>query len=150
MASAPSEDSAPSSLISVFAVRMKNAWALSYLLSAQRRLWSDWLTPRLIWVYAGRTVIAKVDLSLRWAHSHFVGFVMRRLLCTSITCTPVYYSIPLNLDPFCFIWYFRKNKTNKKKKTKTKKKNKKKKKNNNNKKKNNKKNNNKQTNFESP
>ena len=23
------------------------------------------------------------DLSLRWAHSHFVGFVMRRLICRS-------------------------------------------------------------------
>ena len=44
--SAPSEDSdqpghAPS-LIRVFAVRMKKAWVLSYPLSAQRRLWSDW------------------------------------------------------------------------------------------------------------
>ena len=27
---------------SVFAVRMKKAWVLSYPLSAQRRLWSDW------------------------------------------------------------------------------------------------------------
>ena len=55
---------------------------LSYLLSAQRRLWSDW-------------VDAQADLSLCWAHSHFVGFVMRRLMgfswisdrrnCTSCT-----------------------------------------------------------------
>ena len=30
------------SLIRVFAVRMKKAWVLSYPLSAQRRLWSDW------------------------------------------------------------------------------------------------------------
>ena len=51
---------------SVFAVRMKKAWVLSYPLSAQLRLWSDW-------------VDAQVDLSLRWAHSHFVGFVMPRL-----------------------------------------------------------------------
>ena len=48
---------------SVFAVHMKEAWVLSYPLSAQQRLWSDW-----------------ADLSLRWAHSHFVGFVMRRLI----------------------------------------------------------------------
>ena len=43
-------------------------WAcvLSYPLSPQRRLWSDW-------------VDAQADLSLCWAHSHFVGFVMRRL-----------------------------------------------------------------------
>ena len=52
---APSEDSDqpghPPSLIRVFAVRMKEAWVLSYPLSAQRRLWSDW-----------------ADLSLRWVH----------------------------------------------------------------------------------
>ena len=39
---------------------------LSYPLSTQRRLLSDW-------------VDARADLSLCWAHSHFVGFVMRRL-----------------------------------------------------------------------
>ena len=70
MACAPSKDSdqpghSPS-LIRVFAVRMKKAWVLSYPLSAQRRLWSDWAD-------------AQADLSLRWAHSHFDGFVMRRL-----------------------------------------------------------------------
>ena len=67
---APSQDSDqpghPPSLIRVFAVRMKKPWVLSYLLSAQRRLWSDWAD-------------AQADLSLRWAHSHIVGFVMRRL-----------------------------------------------------------------------
>ena len=42
---------------SVFAVHMKKAWVLSYPLSAQRRLWSDW-----------------ADLSFPWVHSHFVGF----------------------------------------------------------------------------
>ena len=52
----------------VFAVRMKKAWVLSYPLSAQRRLWSDW-------------VDAQADPSLCWAHSHFVGFVMRWLNC---------------------------------------------------------------------
>ena len=69
---APSEDSDqpwhPPSLIRVFAVRMRKAWVFSYPLSAQRRLWSDWAD-------------AQADLSLRWAHSHFVGFVMRRLIC---------------------------------------------------------------------
>ena len=67
---APSEDSDqaghPPSLIRVFTVRMKKAWVLSYPLSAQRRLWSDWAD-------------AQVDLSLRWAHTHFVGFVVSRL-----------------------------------------------------------------------
>ena len=62
----PSEDSDPPSLIKVFAVRMKKAWIFSYPLSAQRRLLSDW-------------VDAQADLSLRWAHSYSVGFVMRRL-----------------------------------------------------------------------
>ena len=67
---APSEDldqpEHPPSLISVFAVHMKKAWVLSYPLSAQRRLWSDWAD-------------AQADLNLRWAHSHFVGLVTRRL-----------------------------------------------------------------------
>ena len=65
---APSEDSDqpghPPSLIRVFAVRMKKRWVFSYPLSAQRRLWSDWAD-------------AQADPSLRWAHSHIVGFVMR-------------------------------------------------------------------------
>ena len=64
---APSEDSDqpghPSSLIRVFAVRMKKPWVLSYPSSAQRRLWSDWAD-------------VQADLSLGWAHSHFVGFVV--------------------------------------------------------------------------
>ena len=71
MACAPSEDSEqpghPPSLIRVFAVHSKKAWVLSYPLSAQRRLWSDWTD-------------AQADLSLRWAHSHFNGFVTRRLI----------------------------------------------------------------------
>ena len=67
---ASSEDSdqpgQPPSLISIFADHMKKAWVLSYPLGAQRRLWSDWAD-------------AQADLSLRWAHSHFIGFVMSRL-----------------------------------------------------------------------
>ena len=55
---------------SVFAVRMKKTWVLSYPLSAQRRLWSDWTN-------------AQADLSLRWAHTHFVAFVMSRLIPTT-------------------------------------------------------------------
>ena len=49
----PDQPGHPPSLIRVFAVRMKKAWVLSYPLSAQRRLWSDWAT----------------DLSLTWAHT---------------------------------------------------------------------------------
>ena len=50
-----------------FAVRMKKAWVLIYPLSAQRRLWSDWAD-------------GQADLSFRWAHTHFVGFVMSQLI----------------------------------------------------------------------
>ena len=93
MACVPSEDSDqpghPPSLIRVFAVRMKKAWVLSYPLSAQWRLWSDWAD-------------AQADLSLRWEYmpfcwfchkaaqmhekhiDHFVGFVTRRLICLFI------------------------------------------------------------------
>ena len=53
---APSEDpdqpGHPPSLIRVFAVRMKKAWVLSYPLSGQRRLLSDWAN-------------AQADLSVR-------------------------------------------------------------------------------------
>ena len=65
MACAPSIDSDQPghlpSLIRVFAVRMMKAWTLSYPLSAQQRLWSDWAD-------------AQADLSVHWAHIHFVGF----------------------------------------------------------------------------
>ena len=46
----------PPSLIKVFAVCMKKPGVLSYPLSAQRRLWSDWAD-------------AQADLSLHWAQS---------------------------------------------------------------------------------
>ena len=59
----PSKDLNPPSLISVFAVRMKKLWVLSYPLSAQWRLWSDWVDAQADLVFAGRTC-------------HFVGFVV--------------------------------------------------------------------------
>ena len=75
---APSEDSYqpghPPSLIRVFAVHVKKAWFLSYPLSAQQRLWSGWAN-------------AQADLSLRWMHSHIVGFVMSRLKCLVVKIT---------------------------------------------------------------
>ena len=62
---APSEDSDqpghPPSLIRVFAFHMKKAWTLSYPVSAQRRLWSDWAD-------------AQADLSLRWVHMPLCWF----------------------------------------------------------------------------
>ena len=70
MACVPSEESDqpghPPSLIRVFSVRLKKAWVLSYPLSTQGRLWSDWAD-------------AQADLSLRCVHTHFVGSVMSRL-----------------------------------------------------------------------
>ena len=60
---------------SVFAVHMKKARVLSYPLRAQRRLWSDWAD-------------AQADLSLRWPHTHFVGFVMSWLIY-SMTVRPL-------------------------------------------------------------
>ena len=53
--------SASASLIRAFAIRMKKHWVLSYPLSAQRRLWSDWAD-------------APADLSLSWAHMTFCWF----------------------------------------------------------------------------
>ena len=61
MACVPSKDSDQPSLIRVFAVCMKKAWVLSYPLSTQRRLWSDWAD-------------AQADLSLLWAHMPFCWF----------------------------------------------------------------------------
>ena len=90
---APSEDSDqpghPPSLIKVFAVRIQKAWVLSFPLSAQRRLWSDWAD-------------AQADLSLRWAHSHFVGFVMSRLiLCLQYMLYGQ--AVHFTLCPSCYI-----------------------------------------------
>ena len=88
---APSEDSDqpghPPSLTRIFAVRMKKAWVLSYPLSAQRRLWSDWAD-------------AQADLSLRWAHTHFVGFVMSWLfsLLSSIERENLYSGVSTRYD----------------------------------------------------
>ena len=57
---APSEDSYqpghPPSLIRVFPVRMKKAWVLSYPLIASNNSDQTGRMPRLIWVFAGRTV----------------------------------------------------------------------------------------------
>ena len=59
---APREDSdQPGHPPSLITVRMKQAWVLSYPLSAQRRLWSHWAD-------------AQADLSLRWAHMPFCWF----------------------------------------------------------------------------
>ena len=66
VACAPSEDSDQPSLIRTFAVRMKKAWVLSYQLSAREDSDQTGRLPRLIWVFAGRTVILLV---LSWGGS---------------------------------------------------------------------------------
>ena len=52
---------------------MKKALVLSYTLSEQRRL-----------IRLGGS---QADLSRRWAHSHFVGFVMRQPICYMLGVT---------------------------------------------------------------
>ena len=52
---------------SVFVVRMKKAWVLSYLLSTSEDSDQTGRMPRLIWFFAGHT-------------GNFVVFVMRRLI----------------------------------------------------------------------
>ena len=70
----PSKDSDQHrpSLIRVFAVRLKKARILSYPLSAQRRLWSDWAD-------------AQADLSLHWVHMPFRRFCHMQLTWVSIS-----------------------------------------------------------------
>ena len=72
---APSDDldqpGHPPSLIRVFAVHSIGSLGPKVSSCGQRRLWSDWAD-------------AQADLSLRWAHSHFVGFVMRRLIWVAV------------------------------------------------------------------
>ena len=75
----PDQPGHPPSLIRVLAVRMKKAEVIGYPLSAQQRLWSDWAD-------------AQADLSLCWARSHFVGFVMRRLIQINSKFIPVRWS----------------------------------------------------------
>ena len=68
---APSEDSDqpghPPSLIGVFAVRSMVSLGPKVSSCGHRRLWLDWAD-------------AQADLSVHWAHSHIVGFVMSRLI----------------------------------------------------------------------
>ena len=75
---------------SVFAVRMKKAWVVSYPLSGQRRLWSD------------------------WAHSYFAGFVMSRLIFSQVPAIAwlwwLGYSTASFVVHLCFCAYIKCNK----------------------------------------
>ena len=91
--SASSEDSDqpghPPSLTNVFAVRMEKAWVLSYPLSAQRRLWSD---------------LAQADLSLRWVHTYFVGFVMSWIIYIIYVLVDIYVPIDIYFKEYGLIF----------------------------------------------
>ena len=65
------------SLVRVFAVPMKKAWVLSYPLSAQLRIWSEWLDSKLIWVLACQTSILLV---LSWGGSYFTYYAIKGVM----------------------------------------------------------------------
>ena len=67
----------------VFSARSVGSLGLKVSSCEHRRLWSDWAD-------------AQADLSLRWAHTQFVGFVMSRLRYVSITA--------LGLFIICSYW----------------------------------------------
>ena len=75
--------------IRVFAVRSMGSLVPKVSSCGQRRLWSDWAD-------------AQADLSLRWAHSHFVRFVMRRLILQFCTISYILASVSW---PCCIIFY---------------------------------------------
>ena len=63
-----------------------SAWRKLRFLGTLKRiriLWSDWAD-------------SQADLSLRWAHTHFVGFVMSRLICLKPFCLILKHFILLN------------------------------------------------------
>ena len=84
----------PPSLISVFAVRKLGSLATHW---AHSEDWSDWVN-------------AQADLGLRWAHTHFVGFVMswliycRNLRCPRTSGSPLVLHVPVHWD---FLTMFR-------------------------------------------
>ena len=63
----------PPNLIRVFAVRSMGRSGPKVSSCREQRFWSDWAD-------------AQADLSLRWAHAHFVGFVMSRLILLLFRC----------------------------------------------------------------
>ena len=66
----PAKTQIRSAQIRVFAMRSMGSWGPNASSCGQWRLWSDWAD-------------AQADLSLRWAQSRFVGFVMSRLKCSN-------------------------------------------------------------------
>ena len=57
-------------------------------------VWADWAN-------------AQADLSLRWAHTHFVGFVMSRLTWSSVsrTCVAFSHAVRVVFEPVRTHWW---------------------------------------------
>ena len=66
----------PPSVIRVFAVRIKKAWALSYPIERTAKTDQTGRMPKLIWVFAGRIVILLV-LSWGGSVSFYVFYFLR-------------------------------------------------------------------------
>ena len=66
--------------------RLRSAWAFA---KSSQSLLSAWISYplRAQWWLQSDWADAQADQSLRWAHSHFVGFVMRRLWITNCSAT---------------------------------------------------------------
>ena len=74
--------------------RLRSAWAnaKTQISLGIRPVWSEssptaWRklgSSATHWVHSEDSADAQADLSLRWAHSHFVGFVILRLIYSSI------------------------------------------------------------------
>ena len=81
------------SLIRVFTVHMKKAWVLSYSLSAQLRLWSDWAD-------------AQADLSLCWAHMSFCWFcyAVAQMVGHMVTTWLLMFTLTHNLVYIALSW----------------------------------------------
>ena len=98
MVCAPSKDSDqpghPPSLIRVFTVRLKIDRILSYSVSAQWRLWSDWASAhgRLIWVFAGSQANSLVCHDAAQIKAEFFLFLFfwkwrsGKMLCLLFVC----------------------------------------------------------------
>ena len=56
------------------------------------RLWSDWAD-------------AQADLSLRWAHSPIIGFVMRRLIWACGSSTPRLFNYRIDYTGTAILWH---------------------------------------------
>ena len=87
------------SLIRVFAVRMKKAWVLSYPRAHSEDSDQTGRMPRLIWVFAGRTVILLV---LSWCGSYTERQKKRPHIYICFFFLPLYrfqLSIADNLSP---------------------------------------------------